>query len=206
MNIENEALAILQNAEKDLRRLIAQAATAGDYSGTVKVAGWAKTITDLIRMSTQSTGSSIQGTSQAEIRKTERVARHLSKSPKERSRYPRFLQANGNLIRVAWSSREKKEYQHKAPRTVVDALVLVLQRNGKDGRIFTTDTILPIHDGNDNEIPNYQSYVCISWLKQIGLIDQHGRQGYSIPRIADLPKNVESLWAALPELTNGGNE
>lgn len=206
MNVEKEALAILQNAETDLRRLVAQAATAGDYSGTVLVAGWAKAVTDLIRTSNQGAVNSIPGLAQEKIRKTEKATRRLSKRTKERSKYPRFLQDRGNLIRVAWSNRQKKEYQHKAPRTVLDALVVVLQRDGKDGRIFTTDTILPICNTDETEIPNYQSYVCISWLKQVGLIDQHGRQGYSIPRVADLQKDVESLWVALPKLKNGGEE
>jgi hypothetical protein len=36
-------------------------------------------------------------------------------------------------------------------------------------------------------------------LKQVGLIEQHGRQGYSIPRLPELSGAVEALWRNLPE-------
>ena len=80
-------------------------------------------------------------------------------------------------------------------------LAKTLAEAGKDGRVFATDHVLPIHDPTDgSEIPNYQSYVGIAWLKQMGLIEQHGRQGYSIPRLAEFEKSVESVWSKLPEL------
>ncbi len=36
-------------------------------------------------------------------------------------------------------------------------------------------------------------------LKQMALIDQHGRQGYSIPRLAQFKEAVEAVWQKLPK-------
>jgi hypothetical protein len=70
---------------------------------------------------------------------------------------------------------------------------------GVDGRVFSTDEFLPIKDSTDgSDVPSYQAYVGISLLKQTGLIDQHGRQGYSIPRIAEFKDAVEAVWKNLP--------
>ena len=36
------------------------------------------------------------------------------------------------------------------------------------------------------EIPTYQAYLCLAWLRGAALIEQHGRQGYSVPAAAQL--------------------
>jgi hypothetical protein len=112
--------------------------------------------------------------------------------------YPRFLRQDNQLVRIAWSKREKKEYRHKAPYTVLQALIKVMSELGKDGRVFATDDFLPIHDSDGNEVPSYQAYVGIALLKHTSLLDQHGRQGYSIPRLGEFADTVEALWQKLP--------
>jgi len=103
------------------------------------------------------------------------------------------------LVRVAWSKRDKKEYQHKASHAVLQAIVEAMATIGKDGRVFSTDELGPMDDADGNRVPSYQAYVCIALLKRTGLIDQHGRQGYSIPQPAEFKDAVESVWRNLPE-------
>lgn len=196
---------ILQKAESELRALVADAAGDGDYEGVVQIASWARALADVRKE-----------TSTAEPRRATpiSVAQPVSVDSGQRSRatastvahhragneHVRFFRRGDQLIRVARSKRKKKEYQHKAPRSTIDALVAAIAETGKDGRVFTTDQVLPIRDpGDGSEIPNYQSYVCIAWLKHTGLIDQHGRQGYSIPRLAEFKDAVESIWRTLPK-------
>ena len=102
-------------------------------------------------------------------------------------------------MRIAWSKRQKKEYTHKAPYSVLQALVKTMADLGKDGRIFSTDDILPVCGSDGTEVPTYQAYVGIALLKQTSLIDQHGRQGYSIPRLAEFKDAVGSVWRQLPQ-------
>lgn len=199
MTAEARATAILRDAETNLRQLAGEAASAGDYAGIIKVAAWAKAISDLIK----STAPGIDSKPMDGLRKQGRKAKTAEpRSPARQTRpkdYPRFCRQGDQLIRIAWSKREKKEYQHKASELVIKALTTALTKAGKGGRIFSTEEVLPIHEpGDGSEIPNYQAYVGIAWLKHTGLIDQHGRQGYSVPRLDDLQRDVESLWQSLP--------
>jgi hypothetical protein len=104
------------------------------------------------------------------------------------------------LVRISWSKREKKEYRHKAPFSILKALATAMTDKGGEGRVFSTDEFLPIHEVSDGgQVPNYQAYVGISLLKKTGLIDQHGRQGYSIPRITEFKSAVEAIWETIPK-------
>ncbi|MBK9126363.1 MAG: hypothetical protein IPM13_00980 [Phycisphaerales bacterium] len=199
MAIEAKAAAILRDAEASLRQLAAEAASAGDYAGIIKVAAWAKTISDLVKATPAADEAKPVSQPQKASLDKKVQSRRMATRATERREYPRFFRNRDQLVRVAWSKREKKEYQHKASRSALLSLVSALVEAGKDGRVFTTDQVLPIRDSTDgSEIPNYQSYVCIAWLKQTGLIDQHGRQGYSVPRLAELRDAVEAIWRSLP--------
>lgn len=194
----------LRQTETSLRDLVLKAAAAGDYAGVVQIASWASMINKLI-VPCEPGGS---GTSliAAVPRKTKRRPARTSGAKERRRRghairndYPRFFRRGQQLVRVAWSRQEKKEYQHKTSHKVVEALVGAMAKIGADGRVFSTEEFLPIEDADGNPVPSYQAYVCIALFKHTGLIDQHGRQGYSIPRLAEFKDTVESLWQKLPE-------
>jgi hypothetical protein len=58
--------------------------------------------------------------------------------------------------------------------------------------------VLPLKDpATGSAYPDYPFYVCLAWLKSSGLVIQHGRQGYSLPRGIELDKSVEALWTNL---------
>ncbi len=198
MAIEARAAAILREAEAGLRKLTTEAASAGDYADIIKVAAWAKAVSDLVKSSTLEPRQRIApGTHVGRMPQTSRRTSTQPAGPKD---YPRFFRQGEQLVRVAWSKREKKEYQHRAPYAVVKALAAALAEAGREGRVFSTDQVLPIRDQSDgSEIPNYQAYACIAWLKQTGLLDQHGRQGYSVPRLEKFQNTVESIWRTLPK-------
>ena len=61
------------------------------------------------------------------------------------------------------------------------------------------DKVLPLKDPvTGSAFPDYQSYLCLAWLKCGGLVIQHGRQGYSLPKGIELDKSIETHWANLP--------
>jgi len=198
---------VLRHAEGALRTLVAEAAANGDYASVVRLASWAQTVAGLVKTAA---GGSDQGASAgqpedlpikaARESSTGQSARKVASRRDSRKAYPRFFRQGDKLVKVGWSKREKKEYQHRAPLTVLTALACALAKIGADGRVFSTDRILPLKDSADNtEIPTYQLYVCLALLKQVGLIDQHGRQGYSIPEVKEFAQAVESAWRQLPE-------
>jgi hypothetical protein len=70
---------------------------------------------------------------------------------------------------------------------------------GVDERVFSTDELTPVADNDGTEVPTYQVYAGLALLKQVGLVDQHGRQGYSVPRLAEFKVAVDALLQNLPE-------
>jgi hypothetical protein len=103
-------------------------------------------------------------------------------------------------VKIGWSKKERKEYEHKAPRRVIDALAAAIARHGHNGRRFTTEQIMPIKDPETgDDLPGYQVYVALNWLKTAGLLDKHGRQGYTATKPATLPDTLARAWQKLPE-------
>ena len=201
----DRATELLRQAETELRDLLSEAAKSGDYPSVLRIAAWARTLTELVNAD-RSGGRAL---GPVNPRVSGRTREQHGKAPKlsgagtarpRGSDYPRFFRHGDELVRVAWSKREKKEYRHKASSTALKALAAVMAEKGTEGRMFSTDEFLPLRSGADGtEIPSYQVYVGISLFKQAGLIDQHGRQGYSIPRLADFKEAVEAVWKKLPQ-------
>ena len=189
---------VLRHAESSLRELVSKAATGGDYQNVVKIASWAQTVSDLVKKAPNATAP---GTPQPTVPIPARPvakANGMAKKASAGDTYPKFFRQGDQLVRIAWSKKEKKEYQHKAPKSTLTALARAMAEIGKDGRIFSTDDFLPISESDGTEVPAYQAYVGIALLKQTALIDQHGRQGYSIPRLGEFKDDVEAVWTKLP--------
>jgi hypothetical protein len=130
-----------------------------------------------------------------------RTKKGTAKSPsakKARTVYPQFMRDGDNLIKIGWSKKEKAQYEHKSPKSVLAQLVESLLAAGRDGHRVTMEDVLPLREAGDGtEIPSYQSYLCIAWLRSEELIEQHGRQGYSLPQPEGLAAAVEGSWERL---------
>jgi hypothetical protein len=112
--------------------------------------------------------------------------------------YPRFLREGDQLVKVGWSRRLREEYQHKAPRRAVDLVVASIAKAGGNGKLIKPEQVMPVHDAADLcDVPVYQVYVTLAWLKAAGLVTAHGRSGYSIRRGQDLAGAVKSAWNKL---------
>lgn len=126
------------------------------------------------------------------------AARPASRTGRKNS-YPRFLRDGDSLVKIGWSKAEKSEYEHKSPRKVLVALARAVAAAGAKGRRFTMDKVLPLQDATDaSTLPDYQCYLCLAWMRQSGLVIQHGRQGYSLPKNEDLQSAIDQCWEALP--------
>lgn len=181
-----KAIKILAKCEGELRALVSTSASNGDYDAVLRITSWAKQI------SAFSSGGAIAA---AERRPANTGQRKLA----NRADYPRFARRGDQLVKIGWSKREKREYEHKAPRQAAMLLAKTAADVGRDGRIFQVNALLPLLDGDGSEIPDYQIYVVVAWWRSAGLLDQHGRQGYSIPEASRLSQAVESAWGRLAE-------
>jgi len=191
---------LLRQTEDKLRALLSEAANSGDYSSVLTLAAWARSLNELVNSKASGEGklNEVQPAQRAK-KPTPGAARNPAPHHSQNG-YPRFLRQGNQLIRIAWSKQKKKEYRHKVPYSILKLLASAMADKGQDGRVFSTEEFLPIHESEDAApVPNYQAYVGISLLKQAGLIDQHGRQGYSIPQISEFKNAVERIWTKLPE-------
>ena len=60
---------------------------------------------------------------------------------------------------------------------------------------FTMEDVLPLFDADSGrEVPSYQAYLVLAWLRSAGVVVQHGRQGYSLEKGTDLDAVVERQW------------
>lgn len=119
---------------------------------------------------------------------------------KEQSRggkrgYPRFEKNGKQLVKVGWSKKSKAEYAHKAEYEVVTVLI---DKFDDPPREMTTEEMFPLTDRDGEVIPDYQAYLALAWLCDLGVVEKLGRQGYK-RRSGNLSRDVGNAWNRLPE-------
>jgi len=191
----------LRKAEHSLRQLLAEAATTGDYEGVLVLSRWAQGVATLLNLDEPSPPAP---TSRADIGRNPSGNRKRVRAKSRRSTgagYPKFVRDEDCLVKIGWSKKDRGEYEHKAPKQAVQAVVSSLSRAGRDGARFSMETVLPLTNLDGSPIPDYQSYLILAWLRSIKLVMQHGRVGYTIPGNVELVNAVEDCWNRLARRT-----
>jgi len=193
-----EALARVEACETDLRRLLAEAAAEGDYSSVLRITELARAVGAL--------GSEGRGAPAASGGANGEIQRSTTPSTGRKARvpaetYPRFYRRGDELVRIGWSKKERKEYNHRAPRRAIDAVAAAVRELGTRGRMFTGDKLLPLKDPTDgSRMADYQAYVALGWLKQLGIVEQHGRRsGYALIPGKQIDSTITAAWPELAE-------
>jgi hypothetical protein len=219
MDALQEATAVLRAAEQNLRSILVKAAGTGDYDHLPRIAEWAKLLNAALGgqavpepPTARSPTILPSPTSDGVHERKEATphppppARKAKGSRRKKGRkgtgtkkgYPQFVREGDSLVKIGWSKSEGKTYEHKAPRGVLHALVQALQRVGSGGERFAVEALLPLKDSaTKTEIPDYQTYLTLAWLRSAELITQHGRQGYSLIKGKDLERESEKHWGQL---------
>lgn len=198
MNNVDQALEAASDAETQVKALIAEAAMAGDYGTLDRLVVAAKAIGEALKALGDDSISPTAPTSESTMSVAKSSAEVEKRKPrKKRKQYPKFVRSGNDLVKIGWSKKEKKEYQHKSPRSVLNALSGVLASGPADGT--TTEQLLATTATDGRQIPSYQIYLCIAWLRHSGVIESIGRKSYRIV-IADYSTNVlDCLFSELPE-------
>lgn len=184
MNTTQKAAEILKEAEEKLAGLAAKASSAREYETASAVLRLALDVKELAEQAQALTAGDRReppppagaGGSPAPA-SAERAATAARR--RRKGAYPKFRREGDSIVKIGWSKAGKKEYQHKAPKHVLDVLVTKLATLGKSGRTFTMEQVLPLRDTDGNEVPPYQAYVWLAWLRSIGAVIQQGRKGYT---------------------------
>lgn len=217
MIITVEAREILESCESRLRALLARAAETGEYDSVIQITRLAKGITELAEstlgkddVASQAAQVKPAGTeSESNGKKppkatperstTQQTRRKVSKTKKKD--YPKFFRRGQDIIKVGWSKKDKREYQHKSPYRYLPVVASAIEDKSSNGSVISTQDVFPVDDPETGEeIPAYQAYLCLALLRDAGLIEQRGRQGHAI--IGDQPLSTRSVvaWESLPKI------
>jgi hypothetical protein len=87
------------------------------------------------------------------------------------------------------------------------ALASALVNAGRGRQRITMERIMPVRDeASGSVVPDYQAYVALAWLRELNLVVQHGRQGYTLPPNGDLQQAIEKSWNALSVQRNSATQ
>jgi hypothetical protein len=191
----DQAIEIVRSAEAEVADLLAEAAQErryGDLIELTKIARSLAAISPELR-SGADPPASLDGNRERE----EDRARHPRRPSAE---YPLFLRDDDWLVKVGKSRTGSETYEHKAPLQVLQAVVRrALAVSSRSTRPFRTDALTSVKQHDDDvDIRGYQLYLCLGWLKRIGLLKQHGRKGYSIVAGNTIGDDVQMHWQLLP--------
>ncbi|MFN4241825.1 MAG: hypothetical protein ACK4PI_01160 [Tepidisphaerales bacterium] len=95
--------------------------------------------------------------------------------------YPRFYRDRDDmLVKVGYSKSSRREYEHRAPKDVLDKVVAVALELGSGERLFTSEALLAHKPSGLAEVPPYQSYLCLAFLLHHGFLVRVGRSRYAL--------------------------
>ena len=182
---------VLHKAEADLREVMAKAAKAGDYRAVDAARAAAVAVRNL-----QSKVGSVLRDEDSLDRGAAPVGTRARSRQSQRSRlsYPKFLVSNNTLLRIGWSKKKSGEYTQKAPEGIVNVTVSALESLAASGAGPSTgeEIIGVANESASANIPSYQIYLVIGWLRDAGCIERLGREGYRIPE--NISAKAQAAW------------
>lgn len=125
-----------------------------------------------------------------------RAQKVKERAKKRKTGYPKFVRDEDRLVKVGWSRKNKAEYEHRVPREAVLGFLRHLDHMAEPARLFEIESLFPIRDSSGEEIPGYQVYVVVAWLREAGVIEKKGRDGYLI-RDKSILGETNELWNSL---------
>ncbi len=203
------AEALLGTAEAGIRKLIQQCLEQNRYAMVAVLAELADGVASVRRRTAADVdnGDSLRGTGRAwpQLGAAPRPATPEAQSGargKLRSQlastYPRFEREGDRLVKIGWSKKDDREYEHKAPRSAVVAVCGALAKRGKRAPTITMNALLPVADAEEQEVPSYQVYLVVAWLRQLGVVERTGKDGYAVNAAQLAPEIIDATWSSLP--------
>jgi len=195
MGTIQEAESVLLEAESKLQELLKRALKAQQYSEVAQVARMTEEVRRIVRgLSGPHTPASSRTESEFRPRRKQR-----RKGIQNNGRtYPVFERDGDRLVKVGWSKKNRVEYEHRASRKAVTAFVQHLARKVCGTDLFDMEGLLPVPDSTGGDVPDYQSYLTLRWLQEVGVVEKRGRDGYVLRTPSLGEAKLEELWSAVP--------
>lgn len=130
--------------------------------------------------------------------RSKRKAVSKGNNRKEPAGEPTFYRGDNELIKIGSSKTGDGTYEHRAPYEVVERLVSQLGGARSSEELVRMDDVMAgLGKVSGREVPSYQAYLCLAWMRSEGLVEQHGRRGYTVPDPTGLQDAVEQTFKAL---------
>lgn len=199
LRYKDKATTVLEKCERDLRTIAASALQEGAYEIARTIADLAAAIAEHRAGAGLDGGKNVAapsphpGNAQTEGKASTAQTRRTGAN-----RYPRFVRRDNRIVKIGWSRTNKREYEHSAPWDAVVAFAAHIRTHTRPGRIFTVDDILPVpgYDTGD-EMPDYQLYLSLAWLRAMGFVSKKGRRGYIAEHAALTDEALSRHWAGM---------
>lgn len=188
------ATQLLLDTERKLRNQIEAAIAARDYEAAQLLAGWALRVVSILNVPSPSPSGDYKN-----LPPNQNSGRSTAELKGNTRSYPRFVREGDSLVKIGWSKKEKREYEHKASVSILRAVASTISRSFNAGKCFTADELLPVIDIDGREIPAYQTYLVLAWMRSLGYIEQNGRVGYRVRKDVDLTIAVQTSWNGLDQ-------
>lgn len=199
----DQVVAAFRECDRTLRAAISAAAPEADPEQLNKLVGWLREVQRVLHDASPSHAPAL-ATDATASRSSEphmKAAHAKYKSASRiRVKYPLFFrESDGNLVKIGWSKKSRAEYEHKAPRDAMSAVVRTMAEAGKNRRRFVMEKLMPFRDQvSGAPVPDYQAYIVLAWLRSEGVVIQHGRQGYTLSNGKVSAEVVDKLWNSVP--------
>ena len=196
MRYKEEANKVVVCAEASLRTLAEQALEARAYAEVAHIASLADALRGVAERSEATVDSAPAAVNVASLRSelpVRRAKRSLKSPARARRGYPRFERDGDKLVKIGWSKKSREEYEHRAPRAAVEAFTQFLASKVPTGEKFLIEDLLPVGNGADGELPSYQVYLTLAWLRELGAVKKVGREGYILQKDT-VNGGLDELW------------
>jgi len=209
MDTIQDAQQVLRDAETALRRLLEQSLKQNRYAEVARIAPLADGVSRLLHrdgaMGTLRTSRLPVSNGVPAPRKPARAQPPARTGPK--GAYPRFERDGDRLVKIGWSKKKRSEYEHRAPREAVDAFVRHLAAHVTPGKVFTMEQLMPVpNPSTGDDLPAYQVYLTLAWLRHIGAVEKKGKDGYVLRNGSLDNGSFDASWPALASRVSGARE
>ena len=218
MKTKEKAAELVRELEARLQSLLAEAAKAADYEGVLSVTSLARAVGELavavekdkapslVLQHDRSLGTedrppppASRAAAQPRTKSSRKPRKKRPRRGKRRAKRdtPRFFWRGGHLVKVA-RSKKSGNYSHRTPEKELWSVVRAVSRLGAGNVLFTAEAMMEAVGADGQEVPSYQAYLVLSWLKSEALIEPEGRQGYRVVAGDPLERATRDKLAALP--------
>jgi len=206
-NTEHDGSGLLDRAESALRQceeemqvLVADAASSSKYDEIDRLTAIARSLNEMaLSAASAQRLDRLSDTGGSTLSAPRRPLASRRRKSVTMTDYPKFARDGDHLVKTGWSKKKREEYVHRASRRQAESIVTSLTDRWLANGVIPIDEILSTRDQDDAEIPNYQVYLTLAWLRKGGLLERRGRNGYVVLDARELEGTFADLWSALPE-------